>query len=109
MARWKWVLDELAGRHIGKIHISTRDALAANIKFADLADSDLLQVFINDMADIARQRVADRHNLTGNAIAQGGDDGRLGRAVSVQHAARRRRPFFDKKRPGTLPRRERGS
>ena len=65
------------------------------MKFAKRADGHRRHLFIENVGGVIRHGAADGHGLLRITVARGGDDGGLGRAVGVDHAAAGARPARD--------------
>ena len=78
------------------VQVAARQARAADEELAAFAARDRASILVEDVQLVAAQRAADGDQLARRALGDRGVDGRLRRAVDIQHASARRCPARDR-------------
>ena len=94
--------NELLGGQLRPIDVADGHARSADADLAGLARRNRPQRFVEKTDRVSRQRPADGHGLVGQQLGPGGGDGRLGRAVGVEHAPTGPAPALDEVRRARL-------
>jgi hypothetical protein len=92
------VRDELLVRELGALEVAAGDPRAADEKLTLHPRTEEVQLVVDDVAGVIRDRPADRHRLSGVHLGDRCDDRRFRRPVGVEHPPSRRRPAGDERR-----------